>query len=128
VILIKPNFFYLLFYIYVVFIFRSAERLTNNVGIGHLYFRHKGQSELNLFVLSSLNLSFIQVLISRNYRGDIEMNVIEKFMQLLLEKEDDSQLSPIFEHDNIAFVYIKYNNVYRTYFLSRYLFSFFEFL
>ena len=55
------------------------------------------------------------MLISRNYRGDIEMNVIEKFMQLLLEKEDESQLSPIFQHGDVAFVYIKYNNVYRTY-------------
>jgi hypothetical protein len=53
------------------------------------------------------------VLISRNYRGDIEMNVIEKFMQLLLEKEDESQLSPIFQNGDVAFVYIKYNNVYR---------------
>ncbi len=53
------------------------------------------------------------MLISRNYRGDIEMNVIEKFMQLLLEKEDESQLSPIFQNGDVAFVYIKYNNVYR---------------
>ena len=58
-------------------------------------------------------ICFVQVLISRNYRGDIEMNVIEKFMQLLLEKEDESQLSPIFQHGDVAFVYIKYNNVYR---------------
>jgi hypothetical protein len=63
--------------------------------------------------------SSIQVLISRNYRGDIEMNVIERFMQLLLEKEDESQLSPIFQHGDVAFVYIKYNNVYRKFlFLS----------
>ncbi len=53
------------------------------------------------------------MLISRNYRGDIEMNVIERFMQLLLEKEDESQLSPIFEHGDVCFVYIKHNNVYR---------------
>jgi hypothetical protein len=43
------------------------------------------------------------------------MNVIERFMQLLLEKEDESQLSPIFQHGDVAFVYIKYNNVYRKY-------------
>ena len=58
-----------------------------------------------------------KVLISRNYRGDIEMNVIERFMQLLLEKEDESQLSPIFQHGDVALVYIKYNNVYRTSFV-----------
>ena len=44
------------------------------------------------------------------------MNVIEKFMQLLLEKEDESQLSPIFQHGDVAFVYIKYNNVYCKFF------------
>jgi hypothetical protein len=64
------------------------------------------------------------VLISRNYRGDIEMNVIERFMQLLLEKEDESQLSPIFQHGDVAFVYIKYNNVYRMSFIDSLLFRF----
>ena len=70
---------------------------------------------------------FVQVLLSRNYRGDIEMSVIEKFMQLLLEKEDESQLSPIFQLGDVAFVYIKHNNVYRQYlFFSNYLvFTFF---
>ena len=51
------------------------------------------------------------MLISRNYRGDIEMNAIERFMQLLLEKEDESQLSPIFQHGDVAFVYIKYRHL-----------------
>jgi len=37
-----------------------------------------------IFILDSKG----KVLISRNYRGDIEMNVIERFMQLLLEQED----------------------------------------
>ena len=75
------------------------------------------KGKVNTLFLSSVSGTFvraIQVLISRNYRGDIEMNVIEKFMQLLLEKEDESQLSPIFQHGDVAFVYIKYNNVYRT--------------
>lgn len=54
-----------------------------------------------------------QVVISRNYRGDMDSNVIENFFQLLLEKEDESQLSPIVPYENMAFVYIKYNNVYR---------------
>lgn len=35
------------------------------------------------------------MLISRNYRGDIDMGVIEKFMPLLMEREDDGQLAPI---------------------------------
>ena len=53
------------------------------------------------------------MLISRNYRGDIEMNVIERFMQLLLEQEDESNLVPIIQNGDVAFMYIKHTNVYR---------------
>lgn len=35
------------------------------------------------------------MLISRNYRGDIDMGIIEKFMPLVMEREDDGQLAPI---------------------------------
>lgn len=51
-------------------------------------------------------------MISRNYRGDVEMNVIERFMQLLLEQEDESNLTPIVQHGDVAFIYIKHTNVY----------------
>lgn len=63
--------------------------------------------------INHLNLK--KVLISRNYRGDVEMNVIERFMQLLLEQEDESNLTPIVQHGDVAFIYIKHTNVYRTY-------------
>lgn len=55
-----------------------------------------------------------QVIISRNYRGDIDNSSIDKFMPLVLEKEEegDSQ-SPICVHGDVTFVYIKYNNLYR---------------
>ncbi len=62
-----------------------------------------------IFILDSKG----KVLISRNYRGDIEMNVIERFMQLLLEQEDDQNLTPIVQHGEVAFIYIKHTNVYR---------------
>ena len=52
------------------------------------------------------------MLISRNYRGDIDMAVIDKFMPLVMEKEEDSNLTPIISHGNVTFVYIKYNNLY----------------
>lgn len=61
-----------------------------------------------IFILDSKG----KVLISRNYRGDIEMNVIERFMQLLLEQEDESNLTPIVQHGDVAFIYIKHTNVY----------------
>ncbi len=62
-----------------------------------------------IFILDSKG----KVLISRNYRGDIEMNVIERFMQLLLEQEDDQNLTPIVQNGEVAFIYIKHTNVYR---------------
>jgi len=53
-----------------------------------------------------------KVLICRNYRGDIDMAVIDKFMPLLMEKEEEGSLTPILQHGETAFVYIKYNNLY----------------
>lgn len=53
-----------------------------------------------------------KVLISRNYRGDIEMSVIEKFNQLLLEKEEETYLTPVMQHGDVTFIYIKYSNLY----------------
>ncbi len=41
------------------------------------------------------------------------MNVIERFMQLLLEQEDESNLAPIIQNGDVAFMYIKHTNVYR---------------
>ena len=52
------------------------------------------------------------MLICRNYRGDIDMSAIDKFMPLLMEKEEEGNVSPILQHGNVAYVYIKYNNLY----------------
>ena len=38
-----------------------------------------------------------QVLISRNYRGDIEPSVIDKFMPLLMDREEEGNMSPIIQ-------------------------------
>ncbi|ODM89787.1 AP-1 complex subunit mu-1 [Orchesella cincta] len=53
-----------------------------------------------------------KVLISRNYRGDIDMGVIEKFMPLLIEKEEEGTVTPILLTDSCTFAYVKYNNLY----------------
>ncbi|XP_062920450.1 AP-1 complex subunit mu-1-like isoform X1 [Mobula hypostoma] len=53
-----------------------------------------------------------QVLISRNYRGDVEMSVIEKFMPSLLRNEEDGDLCPILKQDQVYFLWIKYKNIY----------------
>ncbi|KAJ3196325.1 AP-1 complex subunit mu-1 [Entophlyctis luteolus] len=55
-----------------------------------------------------------KVLISRNYRGDIPMSTVEKFMPLVMDAEDeDHNPSPIVStEDGISFLYIRYNNLY----------------
>lgn len=53
-----------------------------------------------------------QVLISRNYRGDIDMSVIDNFMTLLMEKEEEGFLNPILTYGTVNFLYTKYSNIY----------------
>ena len=40
------------------------------------------------------------------------MSLIEKFMPLVLEKEEEGTQTPICVHQDVTFVYIKYNNLY----------------
>uniref|UniRef100_A0A673KU69 AP-1 complex subunit mu-1-like n=1 Tax=Sinocyclocheilus rhinocerous TaxID=307959 RepID=A0A673KU69_9TELE len=54
----------------------------------------------------------IQVLICRNYRGDVDMSEIEHFMTLLMDKEEEGTLSPILAHGGVRFMWIKHNNLY----------------
>ncbi|XP_077980909.1 AP-1 complex subunit mu-1 [Glandiceps talaboti] len=53
-----------------------------------------------------------KVLISRNYRGDVDMSSIDKFMTVLMDMEEEGQSSPIIVHGPVTFMYIKYNNLY----------------
>lgn len=53
-----------------------------------------------------------KVLISRNYRGDMDMGCIDKFMTLLMEKEEEGCVTPILRHADVTFMYIKHNNLY----------------
>ncbi|KAF7488036.1 AP-1 complex subunit mu-1 [Sarcoptes scabiei] len=53
-----------------------------------------------------------KVLISRNYRGDTDMNIIDKFMNLVIEREEESLLNPIIRYQDSTFMYIKFNNLY----------------
>jgi len=52
-----------------------------------------------------------KVLISRNYRGDVPMNVASKFVAKLQE-EEEVDMKPVVEEDGITFIYVKYNNLY----------------
>ena len=65
--------------------------------------------------LSDTSLIIFQNLISRNYRGDIDFGIIDKFLPLVLEREEEEATSPIIVHGDVTFVYIKNNNLYRIF-------------
>lgn len=58
----------------------------------------------------------LQVIISRNYRGDIDMGIIDKFMPLLMEREEEGRQSPALDHQDATFIYIKHSNLYCEYY------------
>eukprot|EP00965_Chrysotila_dentata_P199561 6179460-Pleurochrysis_carterae.AAC.2 len=52
-----------------------------------------------------------KVIISRNYRGDVPMNCVERFSGHVLEAEEADE-RPVWLEHGITYVYIKYNNLY----------------
>jgi len=52
------------------------------------------------------------VIMSRNYRGDVDMSLIEKFMPLLMEQEDEGKSSPVLQKDGLSYTFIKHMNIY----------------
>lgn len=52
------------------------------------------------------------MILSRNYRGDVDPAVVEKFITILMEKEEEGSVTPILFHHEATFVYIKCNNLY----------------
>ena len=53
-----------------------------------------------------------KVLISRNYRGDLPLNTIEKFPKILMEAEEEGTMTPVMTDDGVTFIHIKCNNIY----------------
>lgn len=53
-----------------------------------------------------------KTLISRNYRGDVDMSVIDKFMPLVMENEEEDHVMPVIETDDCTYCYIKHSNLY----------------
>ena len=52
-----------------------------------------------------------KVIISRNYRGDVPMNCVERFATHVLEA-DEADERPVWIEHGTTYVYIKYNNLY----------------
>ena len=76
----------------------------------------KGKVNLWLDFPSFGLISFLgfwwQVLISRNYRGDVEMGIIDKFLPLLMEKEEEGNVTPLIQTTECTFMYIQHQNLY----------------
>ncbi|XP_003385149.1 PREDICTED: AP-1 complex subunit mu-1-like [Amphimedon queenslandica] len=51
-------------------------------------------------------------LISRDYRGDVEMSVIDKFLPLVMDNEEEGLMTPILIHEKVTFIYLKHRNIY----------------
>ena len=49
---------------------------------------------------------------SRKYRDDVSMDVIDGFMQFLLEQENDVDMVPIIQYGEVTFIYTKNIDVY----------------
>jgi AP-1 complex subunit mu len=52
------------------------------------------------------------VLIARDYRGDIDMSAIDKFIGLVMDREDEGSVTPLIQTQEATFTFIKHNNLY----------------
>jgi len=52
-----------------------------------------------------------KVLISRDYRGDIPMNIAEKFAKFV-QNVDEMEIKPVFTDEDVTFLSVKHNNIY----------------
>uniref|UniRef100_A0AAY4EYC4 MHD domain-containing protein n=2 Tax=Denticeps clupeoides TaxID=299321 RepID=A0AAY4EYC4_9TELE len=53
-----------------------------------------------------------QVLIFRNYMGDIDMGEIDHFMPILMKREEEAELSPVVTRGSTHFLWVKHSNIY----------------
>ena len=60
----------------------------------------------------NLILCDTQVIISRDYRGDLPAGIVDKFMPLVTENEENGDTTPIVQYDKTTFAYIKLSNLY----------------
>ncbi|XP_056426517.1 AP-1 complex subunit mu-2 [Hyla sarda] len=51
-------------------------------------------------------------LICRNYKGDINMTEIDHFMPLVVQREEEGNLTPLLIHGKVHFMWIKHSNLY----------------
>ena len=52
-----------------------------------------------------------KVIICRDYRGDIEPGVIDKFMTLYMDREEENALTPIIHSTDATFIHVRHSNL-----------------
>uniref|UniRef100_A0A6T8L757 MHD domain-containing protein n=1 Tax=Hemiselmis andersenii TaxID=464988 RepID=A0A6T8L757_HEMAN len=52
-----------------------------------------------------------KVIISRNYRGDVPMSCVERFVHLMIDEAEGSN-PPVIVDNGVSYVYVKYGNLY----------------
>ena len=77
---------------------------------------HNDSNRVSLFHKRSINyvtpFCCPKALISRNYRGDVEMSIIDKFLPLLREREEEGNVTPLLQTSGCTFMYIQHKNLY----------------
>ena len=53
-----------------------------------------------------------RVLIFRDYRGDVPIHHVDRFMGRLAELEEEGGLSPVVEGEGVTYVYLQHSNIY----------------
>jgi hypothetical protein len=91
--------------------------ISEVVGILHVGSLFGGHNLRDIITKMSSSVIYVldlkgKVLISRNYRGDLDTSVIDKFMPLVMEREEEGNMTPIIQHGNVTFAFIKCNNLY----------------
>lgn len=52
-------------------------------------------------------------LLSRRYKDDVSQAAVEQFQHLLIEKEQESSITPpCFQHNGVHYMYVQYNDIY----------------
>lgn len=53
-----------------------------------------------------------RVILSRDYRGDVEMKVAERFLAKVNELEEVGRASPVLYDNGVSYLYVQYSNLF----------------
>ena len=53
-----------------------------------------------------------KVVMCRHYKGDVTNSVIEKFINNVIDAEEDTFVTPIFFDNGLSFIHVRYEDLY----------------